>query len=989
MRSYYHTCPTCPQCHEPHSGGTPLEEMEDCIYCPSCGAHFYKSVDLVSSGRFTTTVNMVLSAEGDGALEYLKNIPLVWKIGLNPVEKEYLSWITQAEKGIYLITWPWNDVRFIPVLVSEFLLTIPESKAIVIAEIPKKEDSKRIEFPAVDEVFRNLVFIESPKTDFESIRTEINRFDYRAVFKKINVVNCTIKDGEHTEEITCTETITKCRNRIIKDLEEIYGKEALKSVRYKKLDKKEWTTKVLNEKGFVDVVLEERLQYSAKKLKYRSQWLWEILLNSRKIKRPSKLIGYTTLVNGDDIQNIKSRRLIFVSSDIDLKIIMKIINSFNPNLVVIQNVDEFMRDMVIGGHRSKEFIDFLRNLPESVVLLFSANPEVRHIYGINRSDTFNILDLGVIPHTWDCPPVIEKFSRLDQDETVFPSPVSSQIKDLSYQRITPEVEFIELEEVSRLEEIVKEMETIFQGDMGRDILKFLRDMLRSPVHPGYIRRKGRFTGHELTFDYIVNWIHNRCGEELAEKINSIIRSIYDRDPETVSPIMGKIAEKTKELLEKGVCTIAVVVHSYDVRATKRILGNLIAENHGMLEVCSWIDVPKILGKESRDICLISTVMPSYVFTLSAPRIRRIVFIGGKKFIENTNKLVKNRLDESIRRPLYILSENESAPLLLKMIQKELDLCSNQEILDLTEEFMFELDIDVHASTSQYDYSSYPLKLEPGKKVLLAVDFDGRGVFIPPGSSLLVVSENELFEINTSEIMDRGRTSILAGKELLLNRQGLYFSFRSDFIRLMMEHGERAVFRKGPYVWNGFNEILKDALQWIFLLKEAVEYYAKQNKIPREEAEKRISEYLASLDLTAKNPEYIKKWWNDFEIVFTRKGAVPVFRIEHPRSLNDLVKIYAGLSQLLPELEINLEAARRCYAASIMIQSFRRLLVKGKIKDVSPTLRILYRKIENEIKRIVENSDKFRVNLIYTAEILREVQPFRVLENFRDYCKLID
>lgn len=989
MRVYYHTCPTCPQCHEPHTGGAILEIKEDCIRCPSCGAHFYKSVDLVTSGKFPRTVERLCNTERYDVIKYLKNLPLVWRIDLNTIEREYVSWIAQAEKGAYLITWPWSEVRFVPLLVSEFLITRPESRAVIVGDVSNEENNRLIEFPAVDVVFRNLVFVESPTADFEDLKTEINRFDRKMIFKKINVINCTVVEGKSRREFICTETIGRCKKSIIEELEEIFGRDALRTVKWKKLNDQKWRTKNLNENGFVDIVLEERQQYPAKKLRYRSQWLWEVLLNSKKIKRPSRIIKHKVIRSEDDLkENLSSTRLFFISGEIHPGNIFSMIGSINPDLVVIQNVDDFIRDIIIYGTRSMKFIDFLNELPESIVLMFSTNPEVRYLYGINYPNEFSILDLGVVPHTWDCEPIIEKLRAFGTGDNTgaYPSPLSSRIEDLPHHRDLPEVEFVELEEITRLEKAVSEIEKIFQGEMGRDMLKFLQDMLRSPVHPSNLRRKGKLTGHNLTLDYVVAQIYNTCGEEKAGKISSIIKAVYGGS-EACGPIMKMILEKANEILERRDCIIVAVVHSYDVRTTKKILENQINENSERVEICSWTDLRRILrSKSSGEICLISTVIPSYLSTLTGPRIFKIIFIGGRKFIETVSKVVKNRFDENMRRPIYIL-ENEPAPVLLKEIQKELDLSSNQEILNLTEEFMFELDSDVQAVSPHYGCQSYSLTLEPGKRALLVVDFDGRGVFIPLNSSLLVVSGNELAEIDTGDIVKKGRTT-LTGKELLLDRQGLYSSFRADFIRLMIEHGERAVFKRGPYVWNGFDELLEDAVQWILLLEKAIEYYAERMKIHPEEAERKISEYLASLDLTAKDPDYIKKWWNDFEIVFTRKGPVRVFRIEHPRSPKDLEKIYAGLGELIPDLETDLEAARRCYAASITIQSFRRLLVKGKIKDVSPTLRILYRKVEREIRRLVENSEKFRVNLVYNVEITKEVHPYRVLENFKEYCKII-
>ncbi len=992
MRVYYHTCPTCPQCHEPHAtGSSSLEVLEDCIHCPSCDAYFYRYVDLVSSGKFPKTIETVINSEGQEVVKYFENIPLVWRVSLNPVETEYISWITQAEKGVYLVTWPWKEVRFIPILVTEFLITRPASKAVVIGDVSNDGNDGIIESPGLDESFRNLVFIESPETEFGDLKTEINRFGRKMVFKKVKVVNCTIKEvkGKNQREFTCSETIRKCKNNAIRDLEELFGENAVRIVKWKKLKTQNWREVVLNDDGLFDIRIEEREQYSAKNLKYRGRWLWEVLLNSQKIKRPSKIIRYSTVRSKDDLRNPDTSRLFFISAEIDPIYISRIAHSIKPDLIVMQNCDDFIKDMVLRGPKSRKFINFLIDPPESVILMFSTNQEVRYLYGINYPSEFSILELGVIPHTWDCKPVVEKVKTLNTGDSIYPSPVSSNLSDLPSHSEIPEVEFIEIKVISSLEEIVRGLENVFQGDMERDMIKFLRDVLKSPLHPRKVRRRGKFTGHVITFDYVMNQIYTICGEERTNEISSIFKQVYKTEPETGNPIMKEVVGKAKEILENENCILVVVVHSHDIGFTRKILETQINGDRDRLEVCSWIDLPERLGSKNGDICLISTITPPYFLDLSALKVRKITFMGGKRFIKMVEKVVRNRLDENMRKPLYILSESEPAPPLLKEIQKELDIGSNQEVVSFAEEFMFELDRDIEVSTPQYCYSSYPQTLEPGEKALLVVDPNGKGAFIPLNSSLFAVSESKFSEMNVGELIEKNKISTLTSKELILDRHGVYFTFRSDFIRLMIEYGERAVFRRGPYIWNGFAELLKDALRWNLLLRTAVKEYAEKMNIPHKEAEKEIAEYLASLNLTAKNPEYIKKWWRDFEIVSTRKGPVQIFEIEHPRGHKDLEKIYAGLSELIPDLEVNQEDARRCYAAAITIQNFRRLLVKGKIKDVSPALRVLYRKIEKEIKKIVENSEKFRVSLVYTVEISREVSPFRVLEHFEDYCKIIN
>ena len=100
-----------------------------------------------------------------------------------------------------------------------------------------------------------------------------------------------------------------------------------------------------------------------------------------------------------------------------------------------------------------------------------------------------------------------------------------------------------------------------------------------------------------------------------------------------------------------------------------------------------------------------------------------------------------------------------------------------------------------------------------------------------------------------------------------------------------------------------------------------------------------------------------------------------------------MKIYKGISELLPGMMIDPADALRCYAASIVIQHFRISVLKGKIQEVSSSLRRLYNRLEDEIRNIVEGSETFKVNLVYTVEITKEVEPLRVMKEFGDYIKM--
>jgi hypothetical protein len=99
------------------------------LKCSCCDAHFHSTIDLSSSDRFANIAEAVINTEGEQAEKYLSDLPLVWKIKPNQIEDEYIRWVRRTSRGKFLITWPWEEVKFIPLLVSEYLLNEPEKKS--------------------------------------------------------------------------------------------------------------------------------------------------------------------------------------------------------------------------------------------------------------------------------------------------------------------------------------------------------------------------------------------------------------------------------------------------------------------------------------------------------------------------------------------------------------------------------------------------------------------------------------------------------------------------------------------------------------------------------------------------------------------------------------------------------------------------------------------------------------------------------------------
>jgi len=553
MKIYYHFYPTCPACHEPHVSGATLERSGNDLKCSSCGAHFRKGVDLVSSGKFPKTVDAVIRSEGERARNELTRIPLLWEVRPNIVEDGYIRWLRKIEKGRFLITWPWKEVKFIPLLLAEYLLDNPDKKAVVVGEVADNSDRDETGVPAMDEVYNSLIYLESPETDDigREFREEMKKLDWKCVFLKKKVVHYLIKEvgsrGHRTEDI-CIDTVTKCKNKLIKEIKLDFGEKSIRCVTRK--INSEWRKKTLNTDGFIDIKLDEREQWMGKKLNYKKQWLWNVLLNSGKIRRLSRMIPAASLKDPESVRT-GSERLFFISSEMEPQIIFSLIESIRPHLLIIQNVDDFMKDAVFGGDRSRALFDFLTRSKNFLILMFSTNPDVRYLYGINCSGEYvgdySVDNYDIIPHTWDSEIIVEKIkSRLEKGDYGYPNPVSSRFEELHSIRRVPELEYIRIDSLDELEDLLEEVTPLVDDSLRSDVKRYIYDLRKTPLlvmgdytRPEVFRRRGRVSGHEITYDYLISLIHEVCDEERFKKIKDSIDRIYRTETGPINPIMEK------------------------------------------------------------------------------------------------------------------------------------------------------------------------------------------------------------------------------------------------------------------------------------------------------------------------------------------------------------------------------------------------------------------------------------------------------------------
>gem|GEM_PF-943345 len=1004
---YYHIYSTCPNCHEPHVNGSPLQVNKNGILkCMSCGTYFKHEINFNSSKyseKFKRTAQVITEWEGNRVSSFLSHFPIVWKVIPNQIEKEYISWVSDCPPGKFLVTWPWREVKFIPILVTEYLLENPDRKAAVIGEIADNSpDKSMVPPPDIKIAFDNLIYLEEVKTEVpEPVRKEMNKFDRRIVIEKKKFVNYSIhRIGTHYfSQNVCGDTFIKCRNRLKKEVEEIYGENCIKKIDEIRLKngKRVRDEKLINPDGDIDIKLVQQREYTGD-LHYDRRWLWEVMLNSKKIRRVNRIIP-NSVMNGtsDSDLHMTGDRLYWISSENDPDAIFRFVDNISPDLLIIQNVDNFIRDKIYDGKRSRALLNFLSNNRNCCILMFSSDPDTRHLYEVNEerglTNKYNIL-----PHTWDTDPVIKKLKEKNLTQSRYPNSLSSRWNEIPDAGEFPDIEYIEVKSLDKLDAFFDEIISYMKDEIiVGDIKKYFRHLKRSPLYlkgdyekPEIFKRMGKSI-KKITYDNIMSMLYEKVNDmKKLEDLEKGIRSLYTGESgEETNPLMKATSQKLHSILESKDSYVTIVVHPQDVRGTKKILTDMGFGDYmpSILSVCSWSDMHQNEGSIPSNArhFIISTLPPYLNYSIYFSPISEIIFIGGSKNIEKIKTIIKNRLMEIFSRPLYLLSQNDSAPKFLKTLLKDITAISNEDIENISRELIIEfksITTQKEDISTEYGERDSHHWLKSGENVILVVDKNGRGMFIPSGVSLTIKDNQELDEIYIDTISESNLEKKLRHKKILIDAGGVYRSFRSIFIKKMLMYGNKIVFRRGPYEWKSFQDLFKSAIHWIIVLKVALREFSVKTNRSKEKVESEFSEYLASLDITAENPDYIKGWWSNYENVEIGDKKIPLYRVEHPKGLSDLKKIYEGINAVLPGMKLKIEEAERSYMAAILIQNIRRSVLKGRLSN--PSLYQLHMQLKREIKEIVENSPVFEVSAAYLVKLVEDVEPFQVMNEYKKY-----
>ena len=1007
MRTYYYRGITCSNCHEPHVNGGAIEILDkSSLRCISCGAKFKKTINLHSSELFPETLSYIIEMEGENAKQHLSHVPLVWKIEPNIIEQAYIDWLSADPNGFFLITWPWHDVRFIPLLVFEYLMNNPRKRAVVIGNYSNYEEDRTEISPSPSSVFSNMIYTVNAESVSTEIKKEIKHLDRKLILKKEKVVDVIYKKIGANELKTKLfhKTLRKCKNEIIKEDSE-FKEDLLRNITEHKLNGRS-NTKEINKDGIWDVSLNEQERWTGD-LKYNKIWLWDVLLNLTRLYTCKSTIPHLFYGEETDEKTThKDIRLHFLSSEPDVATVLENVQEISPDILIIDNTDEIISDSRFGGERSKTLLQFLNKCSVKTVLMFSTNPDIRQFYKLNDNESL-FQSIKVIPHTWDSPHIINILPA--GNESKHPNPVSSNMSQLikeKIRKITPE--YVIVDSYSRIVETLDDCLSNLDDDFKRDIKFYFKRVIATPLNiEGDYRYPeillvNKWGSASLTYDFVMSRLYEALDQNIFILLDDTFKEIFQiGTPELINPLREKIISTIENILdsdENGYIT--VVVYPSEVKGTERLLrrNDSIQETaFSRISFCGWKNLASIEGTIPKGFkhCVISTRYPSIDYGLHSSSVDRFIFIGDEKGIGNIKDIIEKRLLETNAYPVIKPDDAATLPDLLNKSLSMINIPETGQLSEMYEDVMDEMEFIMPYSEIA-DSGGVPgisgesrthFKIKSEEPAILCIDSQNRGVFLPSNYSVLIKDGNQLQDISIKG--DLSLNSIkkdLVDNEIILGQSGFYFSFRSIFFEFMMKFGDKLQFQRGPFEWHGFRNLFNDSVHWNMILEKAVHDYAENNSLELEQSQNCIAATLAGSGITACNPDYIVGWWTNYEEVTLDSGTYRLFRVEHPFTRNDMRTIFSVLKNLCPDIVSDIEVADRSYAAAITLQHLRRNSLKRHDKNVEGKYSVIYSQLEKQIMQIMKNAEMFRVISVYKIKVSCEVEPLRIFENYKDFIE---
>lgn len=868
MRKYFTNIQFCPNCFDVVNNSLKhLDINEDILKCDSCGCYFRNNILINNSkGNFL--------------------FPQFSEVKLNKIEESYVNWVCDDLDGKYIITWPWKPVKFIPILLSQFLFKNTNSKIVVFTN-PIYFQSDEFSDSSLPNILDSLYSINNPKDNIDNLIIDIDD-----VFIKSNVNNSNLNTN------------------------------------------------------FVDSV--------------------GVCFNNKFDLIPCFFdINYCFINSIEDInKDVLDNQLFFINESILSQHIIEFIELISPELIIATDIDALYGNNRFG--KGNKIYDLFKM--DSNLLLFSVDLNQRDTHKIGQENYF-LKNWNIIPHTWDYSIVLNKIKDMGIDEHSF---CSSSFSDI--QKIMPifDIDFIECEVLSEIESTFKIFNEIFPYD--KKIMDSLKDLMKTPLYIKGAHKDYRVLKRNVTFEYLFNLIYN-IDLDKWESLMNVFDEVYDFHGTGKNPIAESLIEliKNKNISDDE---LVVIVHKYDIRGTKLILEDYLGENN--ILVSSWTDLDKDI-KDTPITYAISTIFPQPQYNAFSSQIEKLDIICSPNNHKRFEVYKKNKFTANGLKPVYLLSEDEKAPELLKNCLKDVEV--PQEFYDELNK-IHELDFVYNSQSFMFKRFSYS-KIRKNDNAILISNSYGQSMFLKFNTIIYILDEEGKpvdFEIKYDNYED------LVNNKIMINEGG-YHSIGHIFFKFVLENGQDILLSEGKFKWHGFKNLVENMFEWVEILNNISYNEFKQSSKNLDSIKLDLAKDLSSLGLTAGREKYIMDIWLDEPLSLeTNVGNINIYEAERPKAEKDIQKIYEWITSRYSEFSLTNLGASKCFAASRLLKHIRKNFLKtesSKLNKDLDELNLEFKQFLNEEKKLFNT---FQIDSVEKVKIKHTAPSFEIINNPEDYIK---
>ncbi len=271
-------------------------------------------------------------------------------------------------------------------------------------------------------------------------------------------------------------------------------------------------------------------------------------------------------------------------------------------------------------------------------------------------------------------------------------------------------------------------------------------------------------------------------------------------------------------------------------------------------------------------------------------------------------------------------------------------------------------------------------LKENEKVLLVINENHEGIFIPAKSSITYKKDN-----STLDTISHKKYSELINKTILIDRNGFYNTYKEFFTKFMLLNGENLKFEINNNIINGYHNLIKLANLWLDGFKILIINETQSNpEMKMNKIKERVANLLINSGVNY-DLNYIKNYWLEDPIELeTNFGTLNLYSIEHPRNINTLTEVYKNLNEKYDDFNLTEKDAYNSFNAARTIQKIRSSFLKHK--NVPNEYKGLDARFKLEIQNIIKNSESFKVASFKEVTIEKEIKPYVKIKDYTQYIK---